>query len=829
MITGFSWRLLGRELRSGELRLLFAALLVAVAAVTAVGFFSDRVRQGLQREAQQMMGGDLLVTADHPLPDSYRDEARRLGLQMAETMVFPSMVMAGGQPQLADIKAVSGSYPLRGKLATSPGGGEPGRDAENGPAAGSVWLDERLAAALGAGPGDQVMVGSRALPVAAILTREPDRGVNFFSLAPRLMMHLDDIAATGLVQFGARIRYQLMLAGAERDVAAYRKWLEKRLAHGEKLEDSGNGRPEIRSVLDRAERFLGLATLLTVILSAVAAAMAARRYLQRYLDACAVMRCLGMTQGRLLRFHATLFLWLALLAGVVGSITGFLAHFVLMRWLVQLLALDLPPAGWLPLLPGFGVAGVLLFGFAMPPLLQLARVPTLRVLRRELGAPQASLLGGYLFGLLLLAGLIVWVAGDLRLGLLAVAGFGGALLAFWGIARLSIAVIARGRGGTGFGWRQGIASLGRNAPAAAIQVVALAIGLMAMLLLTVIRGDLLATWQNSVPADAPNRFIINIQPEQRAALADELQALGVRAELLPMVRARLVSIGGRPVSPASYPEDERAQRLIEREFNLSWRADLPAGNQLVAGTWFQPTAAGQGEASVEDGLAKTLGIRLGDELVFVVAGVEKHLRVSSLRKLAWDSMRVNFFVLTPPGVIEDAPASYITSFHLPAERADAASALVKRFPNLTLIDVQAVVSQLQTVVGQVANAIQFIFLFALLAGAIVLYAALLTAFDERRYELAVMRALGARRRQLEQALRVELAVIGALAGLFAALGALALGAVVSRQVFQLNLDTSPWLPVAGMLGGALFAVMVGWLGFRRLLGTPPLLALRNGA
>ncbi|MFN4325927.1 MAG: ABC transporter permease [Azonexus sp.] len=829
MIAGFSWRLLGRELRSGELRLLFAALLVAVAAVTAVGFFSDRVRQGLQHEARQMMGGDLLLTADHPVPDPYRDEARRLGLQMAETMLFPSMVMAGGQPQLADIKAVSTSYPLRGKLASSPGGGELGRDAEQGPAAGSVWLDERLAAALGAAPGDRVMIGSRSFPVAAILTREPDRGVNFFSLAPRLMMHLDDVSATGLIQFGARIRYQLMLAGAERDLAAYRTWLEKRLARGEKLEDISSGRPEIRSVLDRAERFLGLATLLTVILSAVAAAMAARRYLQRHLDACAVMRCLGMTQGRLLRFHASLFLWLALLAGVVGSVSGFLAHFVLMRWLTQLLALDLPPAGWRPLLSGFAVAGVLLFGFAMPPLLQLARVPTLRVLRRELGAPRASLLGGYLFGLLLLAGLIVRVAGDLRLGLLAVAGFGGALLIFWAVARLSIAVIARGRGGAGFRWRQGIASLGRHAPAAAIQVVALAIGLMAMLLLTVIRGDLLATWQNSVPADAPNRFIINIQPEQRAALADELRALGVQAELLPMVRARLVSIGGRPVSPASYPEDERAQRLIEREFNLSWRADLPAGNQLVAGAWFQPAAAGQGEASVEDGLAKTLGIRLGDELVFVVAGVEKQLRVSSLRKLAWDSMRVNFFVLTPPGVIEDAPASYITSFHLPAAQADAASALLKRFPNLTLIDVQAVVSQLQSVVGQVANAIQFVFLFALLAGAIVLYAALLTAFDERRYELAVMRALGARRRQLVQALRVELAVIGALAGLFAALGALVLGKVVSRQVFQLDLDTSLWLPVLAMGGGALFAGMVGWLGFRRLLATPPLLALRNGA
>lgn len=827
MMAGFSWRLLGRELRSGELRLLLAALIVAVAAVTAVGFFGDRVRQGLQREAQQMMGGDLLVSADHPLPESYREVAQRQRLQIAETLVFPSMVMASGQAQLADIKAVSGTYPLRGKLA-SRADSEADSESTRGPAAGTVWLDERLATALNARPGDTVTVGGRSLPVAAILTREPDRGVNFFSLAPRLMMHLDDVAATGLVQFGARIRYQLMLAGPERDVVAYRKWLERQLERGEKLEDSSNARPEIRSVLDRAERFLGMATLLTVILSAVAVAMAARRYMQRHLDACAVMRCLGMTQGRLLRLHATLFLWLALLAGVLGSMLGFLAHFVLMRWLSQVLALELPPASWQPLLPGLVVAGVLLFGFAVPPLLQLARVPTLRVLRCELGAPQASLLGGYLFGLLLLAGMIVWVAGDRRLGLLAVAGFGGALMAFWLIARLAIALVAHGRGGAGFGWRQGLASLGRHAPTAAVQVVALAIGMMAMLLLTVIRGDLLASWQNSVPPDAPNRFIINIQPEQRAALAEELKVMGVRAELLPMVRARLIKIGGRPVSPASYPEDERAQRLIEREFNLSWRADLPEGNRLVDGAWFRPEEAGQGLASVEDGLAKTLGIKVGDELLFVVAGVEKTLRVSSLRKLAWDSMRVNFFVLAPPGVIEDAPASYITSFYLPPGQAAAASDLIKRFPNLTLIDVQAVVNQLQDVVGQVANAIQFVFLFALLAGAIVLYAALLTAFDERRYELAVMRALGARRQQLEQAMRVELAIIGALAGLFAALGALALGNVVSRQVFQLDLDYSLWLPPGALLGGALFAVVVGWLGFRSLLATTPLLALRNG-
>lgn len=829
MIAAFSWRLLGRELRSGELRLLFAALVVAVAAVTAVGFFGDRVRQGLQREAQQMMGGDLVVTSDHPLPERYRDEARRHRLQLAETLVFPSMVMAGGQAQLADIKAVTSGYPLRGSLGRILHGEESSRETRQGPEVGRVWLDERLASMLNTRAGEVLRIGGATLPVAAILTREPDRGVNFFSLAPRLMMHLDDIGTTGLVQFGARIRYTLMLAGDERDVAAYREWLDGQLARGERVEDAGNARPEMRSILDRSERFLGLATLLTVILSAVAVALAARRYMQRHLDACAVMRCLGMTQARLLGLHATLFLWLSLLAGLLGSALGFAAHFMLMKWLHDVLALDLPAAGWLPLVAGFGVSGVLLFGFALPPLLQLARVPTLRVLRRELGAPRASLLGGYLFGLFLLAALIVWVAGNLRLGLVAVAGFSGALVVFWAIARLFIAIVSRGRGGAGFGWRQGLASLGRHASSAAIQVVALSIGLMAMLLLTVIRGDLLAAWQGSMPADAPNRFIINIQPEQREALASELRKFGIGSELLPMVRARLVRIAGQTVSSASYPDDERAQRLIEREFNLSWRADLPDGNRIVVGEWFRPDENGQGLASVEEGLAKTLGIRMGDELVFVVAGVEKTLRVSSLRKLSWDSMRVNFFVLAPPGVIEDAPASYITSFHLPPERTAAAADLVKRFPNLTLIDVDAVLRQLQSVIGQVARAIQFVFVFALLAGGIVLYAAMLTAFDERRYELAVMRALGAQRQQLVQAMRVELAIIGALAGLFAAVGAMVLGAVVGRQAFQLDLAPNLWLPWISAAGGAVLTMVIGWQGFRRLLRTPPLMALRHGA
>ena len=828
-MSGLAWRLLGRELRSGELRLLLAALVVAVAAVTAVGFFTDRVRLALEHEAHQLIGGDLLLVTDHPWPATVRDEAARRGLQTAETVTFPSMVLANGQAQLADIKAVSATYPLRGSLRQAQQPGQAGEMTRHGPPAGAVWLDERLSAALQTTPGQTIQLGRSALPATAILTLEPDRGVNFFALAPRLMMHLDDLSATGLVQPGSRLTYRFLVAGDTTAVDGFRNWVEPRLGRGERLEDARNARPEIRTVLDRAQRFLGLATLLTVVLAAVAVALAARRYMQRHLDACAVMRCLGITQPALIRLHAALFVWLALLSAALGCLLGFAAHFALVSWLAALLDLRLPAAGWLPLAEGSAVAAVLLFGFAFPPLLQLSKVPTLRVLRRELGPPQPSLLGGYALGIVALGGLLLMVSGDLRLGVYAIAGFAGALGIFWLLARLSVRIAAGLRRGGGFGWRQGMANLERHAAASTLQIVALALGLMALLLLGVTRGELLDVWQRATPADAPNRFVINIQPDQRQAVADLLTESGIKAELAPMVRGRLMKIGGQPVSADSYPDDERAQRLIEREFNLSWRAEMPPGNRISAGRWFAPDEAGQGLASVEEGLAKTLGIELGDELLFVIAGQETPVRVSSLRKLDWDSMRVNFFVLTPPGVLDNAPASYITSFHLADNQSAVGQALVARFPNLTLIDVGAILAQIQAIMGQVSLAVQFIFLFTLLAGAVVLVSALLTAFDERRYELSVMRALGAGRAQLRQALLAELAVVGAIAGLIAAGGASLLGQLLAQKVFQLTMPLNLWLfPLAGA-AGAVLAVGIGWLAVRQLLATPPMLALRAGA
>ena len=824
-----SLRLLGRELRSGELRLLALALLIAVAAVTAVSFFTDRVHQALEREARQLLGGDLLLVADHPWNPEFGDEAAKRGLSAARTQVFPSMVFTESRSQLADIKAVSAAYPLRGQLRVASRLGE-GSDApaKSPPAPGSVWLDERLATSLAAGVGDVVSVGRSRLRVEAILTFEPDRGVNFFSVAPRLLMSIEDLPSTGLVQVGSRVTHRLLLAGDQAAVEVFREWLLPRLGRGERIEDVNNARPEIRTALDRAQRFLGLAALLTVVLAAVATALASRRYLQRHLDACAVMRCFGATQNALLRLHVAQFAWLATLAAGAGCAIGFAAHFVLYQWLAELLAMALPPPSWMPALQGVLTACVLLFGFALPPLLRLARVPTLRVLRRELGPPGAGYVGGNLLGFGLLCGLLLWVAGDLRLGAWAVTGFAFAGLAFVLLARIGVRLFGRIRGGGYFGWRQGLANLERHAWASTLQVVALALGMLAMLLLTVTRAELLTAWQKATPENAPNRFIINILQDQFGPISDDFQAAGLSVVPSPMVRGRLQSINGRPVSASDYPQDDRAQRLVEREFNLSWRSDLPPGNRVTGGRWFTSEETGKGVASVEEGLAKTLGIKLGDQIEFSISGETIPMRVVGLRKLDWDSMRVNFFVLTPPGVIDRFPASGIVSFHLPQGRHDLTHRLIERFPNLTVIDVSAILKQLQNVMAQVTRAVQFVFVFTLLAGIVVLYAALMTAFDERRYELSLMRALGARQQQLRRALLTELASVGAIAGLIAGGGALAVGQLLAHQVFQLELGLNWWLLPASLFGGAVFSAGIGWIGMRRLLHSPPMLVLRGG-
>ncbi|MHB1429724.1 MAG: ABC transporter permease [Rhodocyclaceae bacterium] len=807
-------RMLARDLRAGEVTVLFLALVLAVAALTSVGFLADRVQKAVEREAHQLLGGDLLLTADHPWPEAFRDAARQHGLRIAESVNLLSMVSSAAGVQLAEIKAVSEGYPLRGAMRIAPGLKVGDAETASIPPPGRVWPDERLAGTLAIDTGAQLRVGELEAGVAAILTLEPDRGINPFAVAPRLIVNLADLPATRLIQPGSRISWRLHVAGDAADVEKFSAWAKARLGRGEKLEGLDNARPEVRNLIERAQRFLRLAALLTVVLAAVAVGMAARRYMQRHLDACAVMRCLGASERQILLIHGGEFVVLGLAATLTGGALGFLVQGLLHALLAGLVAGDLPAPGGLPWLHGFAVGLVLVVGFVVPPLLRLKAVPTVRVLRREWGSVEPLSFTSYLVGMSCLAGLMFWMAGELRLGSVVLGGFMVALAVFalagQALLRLTAGLSARVSSG---GWRIGFASLRRRSGATLVQIVALSLGLTTLLLLTLARNDLLAAWQSRMPPDAPNRFLINIQPEQREAVAAFFTSAGLPAPRLePMVRGRLTTVNGKPVSPRDYADD-RARRLVEREFNLSSRNDLPGGNEVVAGRWH--AGGGAQQFSVEQGLADTLGLRLADELEFTVAGQAFSGTITSLRKLDWDSMRVNFFVIAPEGALAGQPTSYITSFHLPDDQAGAVADLVRQFPNLTVIDVAALVRQLQATLDQVVRAVQLVFGFSLLAGLVVLYAAIEASSGERGHELAVLRALGGRRAQLRQVVLAEFAVLGLLAGLLSGLGATAIGTALARWVFHLDYLPTPDYVLIGVAAGLAGVSLAGMAAARR--------------
>lgn len=827
-VLRLSWRMTLRDWRAGELRFLLLALLLAVAAISSVGFFVDRLRNGLERNALQLLGGDLLVSADQPLPPTWRSEARRRGLQVAETVVFPSMaISAAGTAKLVALKAVTPGYPLRGQLKLLQDGKEVAT--RSIPTPGTVWLDPALMSALDIAVGATLRLGDASFVVAERIGSEPDRGAAFMNFAPRALIAAADLEATHLIQNGSRVTYRIQLAGPDQPVRQMQAWVQDQIAaqgmRGVHLESLESGRPEMRATLDRAAQFLAVVSLLSAMLAAVAVAMAARRFMLRHLDACAMLRCLGLTQAQATCLYLFEFLLLGLAGSGAGVMLGFTGHFVLLNWLGDLAGTDLPLAGWLPAWQGLATGLLLLTGFSLPPLLQLRNVPHNRVIRREQTAPQALGLLSYGLGLAMFVALLVWQCGDAKIGLLIAAGFLLGLLLFAVVARLCVAALGALRAVSAHtAWRFALTAMQRRSFASVVQIVALALGLMALLLLSIVRADLLAAWRQATPANAPNQFVINILPDQKDEIAARIERIAP-AELYPMIRGRLIEVNGKTVSPLTYP-DERARKLVEREFNLSTMRELPAQNTIVAGRWYRDLD-GEAEASVELGIAKNLNLKIGDTLTFDMAGQSKSVRVTSLRKLDWSSMRVNFFVIINPKAMSDTAQTWITAFHLPAARADFVNRLTRDFPNLTVVDVGMMVRQVQSVLDQVTGAVQFLFVFTLASGVLVLYAALLGTQDERVREAALLRALGATRRQLSLAQWIEFSLCGGLAGLLAAAGASATGWALAHFIFEFDwiFDARVWLLGAG--AGIMCAVAGGWFGLRKVVTQSPLSSLRE--
>ena len=829
------WRSLTRDLRAGELRLLMVAVTLAVAALTAVGFFADRLKGGLQRDARQMLGGDAVVASDNPIPPAFFLQIKTLGLKQVQTLSFPTMARApdaaGAGTKLVSLKVVEPGYPLRGRLRVSEQPGAAGALTQDIPGPGQAWVEMALLDALNLQVGADLLLGDSTLKISRIIVNEPDRGAGFMNFAPRVMINQADVQATGLIQPASRLNYRLAVAGDEQSVQAFVDWAQAqivaRTVRAVRVEALQGGRPELSTTLARAEKFLNLVALLAALLSAVAVALAARGFAASHLDDCAMLRVLGLPQRTIAAAYTFEFTLIGLLASALGVLLGFLVHYGFVALLAGLVDSALPAAGLWPVLFGMGMGLTLLLAFGLPPVLQLAQVPPLRVIRRDIGGLKPASLTVLGVGILGFAALLMAASSDVKLGLIAVGGFAAATLLFAGLSWLAVKLLrvsvndATAPTALVLATRQ----IAARPAFAVVQVSSLAVGLLALVLLVLLRTDLISSWRAATPPDAPNRFVINVMPEQGEAFSKALKDSGVaKFDWFPMIRGRLVAVNGREVSPDDYV-DERARRLVDREFNLSHSAMQPSQNIVVAGRWQAEEAD---SISVEEGIAKTLGLALGDSLTFDVGGMQTESKITSLRRVDWGSMRANFFVMYPVSKLEGVPATYMSAFKAP-DTQGFDNALVHQFPNITNVDMTATIAQIQRVLDQVIGAVEFLFAFTLAAGLVVLFAAVTATRDERAREFAIMRAVGAGASLLRQVQRIELAGVGLLAGFLASVVASAVGWALARYVFDFEWAVSLWVPLLGALAGAVLALAAGWWGLREVLNRPVVQTLRNAA
>ena len=817
-----------RDWRSGELAVLLAALVVAVTALTGVGFFTDRIGQAVDQRAAEVLAADLRLRGTDPVSTDYDALAAARGIATARTISFPSVVFFGGDSALTAIRAVGPGYPLRGKLKVSEAPFAPARETDELPGRGEAWLDSRLLARLAAGVGDRVNIGAAVFTVTRVLDYRPDQGSAFTDLAPSLLIPIDDLPATKLLGPGSRATYSLLFAGKPADIRSFRTEISERKTKGERLVGVAEESPQIQSSTRRAGRFLNLSAIITVLLAAIAVAMAARRYTQRHLDSVALMKCMGAPQRLVLQVTVIELALIALIAAVAGAALGFLAQELLTRLLGDLVRADLPPPTLAPAWLGAATALAILLGFALPPMLQLKRVPPARVLRRNLEPPPLRYSLSYGLAVATLIGILFWLVRDARLVGFVAAGIGGTLAVLYGAGFVLVRIAGRLRGAVGVAWRYGVANLARRGRESVVQVVAFGLGLMVLLLLAVVRGDLLETWRASLPADTPNYFMINIPDAETRDFARFIEDRGLPTpRLFPMIRARMSAINGKPIEEIK-PATERGEGFAEREQNLSWAETPQLDNKIVSGRWWTEADHGKHYVSVASEYQEELDLKLGDQLAFDVAGETIDAEVLSFREVEWDSFRPNFFLVFSPGTLDGLAGTWLTSMNLDVGQRKMLVDLVRRFPSVSVFDIDAILAQVRDVIDRASLAVQCVFLFTLAAGVTVLLAAIQATRDERRYESAMLRTLGARRRVVLAGVASEFTALGMLAGVLAAIGATLAGWLLAREVFDLKYAIDPWVWVIGLAAGAVVVGGAGTLAARGVVNHPPISTLREG-
>lgn len=815
-----AWRSTTRGARSGRLAILFASLVLAVAATGSVGLFTERVRLALQQQSGDALGSDALLKGRDPLPVAERAALDATGVGITPVVTFASVAAAGELTSLVSVKAVGEGYPRRGvlKLAReSFGAMEP---AKGIPPRGTAWVDARLLSDLQMPLDQPFQLGNLTLKATALIAYEPDRSGGFTDLAPRVIIHSEDLAASGLLSMGSRASYTLQLTGSAAQLAAAEalprdsntRWLTP-----------AEGRPEVKSTLDRAGQFLDIAGLAAALLAAAAVALTARQHGEALRDEIALLKTLGARQRFLLHALGLHLLLLGFAAALIGCLLAWGGQLAISQLLAGVLQVALPAASITPLFAAAGLSLILLLGFAAPPVLAARRTPPLRVLARDL-TPDASRMAPIAAVLAVAALLLGWLeTPQLALTVLLGAGAAAAVLAL--LAWLAVRALGPLKNRVGAAWRFGLGNIARRQGATVAQVVALGLALLALLLITVVRQDLLNGWQKQLPAGTPNQFLINIQPDQ----VQPLQTFFAERKfepltLWPMTRGRLVAINGEPTTAESF-DDEETQRWINREFNLSWTDRFGDDNELLDGEWWDESARGQPWLSAEDYVLERLKLKLGDTLTIDVAGTPHTLTVKNFRKVKWDRFRPNFFLVTPPGVLDKADdaagVQWLSSFYLPPGDKALLRDLVRSFPNVTVFDLDATLSQVRGIVERVVRAVEFVFLFALVAGLLVLLAAVEGTRHLRARETAILRTLGARTSTLRAGLLAEYATLGLIAGLVATSAAQVVAWLLAVQVFELPFSFSPTLWITGLAAGVGLVTGLGYWSMRSVLRTPP--------
>ncbi|MDZ7670654.1 MAG: FtsX-like permease family protein [Gammaproteobacteria bacterium] len=834
MRLGLVLRLAWRDWRSGELGLLLAALLVAVGSVTAVSLLVDRLQQALVAESAEFLAADRYIGSSRAIPDSFREAARELNLDIADTLSFPSMVFAGDERnQLVSVKAVTAGYPLRGTLIVADRPFTRGQPTDELPAPGEVWLDSRLFPALDVELGDTVEVGMAELTISRVLVTEPDRGGGMFDLGPRLLMHMTDVPATEVVQPGSRLSYRLLLRGPDAALETLRESLT--LEPNFRWRGIRDSSQAIGAALDRAESFLLLGGLLGVLLAGVAVALSAHRYARRHYDHVAILKTLGAGPGQILRAFIVLLSVVGAVAVVLGLLLGSGLHAAMVAVLMGIMPVSLPMPTVRPFLLGGATGFICALAFALPPLLHLYNISPMRVIRRDLGSAPPSQIVSYAAAGAGSLGLLLWYSNSLWLTLWTL-GCSAAVLV--GFSAMALGLLRGGRAlgmQAGSGWRLALAGLQRRRRENVAQILIFGLAIMLLLILVLLRTALLDEWRNQVPEDAPNHFVLNVTPDQ----VDELSAMLAevsdnRGGLYPLVRGRIVAVGD--VDAETWEDRQRAAGddvgdgpSLTSERNLTWMRELPGDNRVVRGEWWSDAAGSADRAlvSLEDDYAEDRGLSVGDILTFDIAGREVVAEVANLRRLDWESMRPNFFIIFSPGVLEDYPATYMTSFHLDSEQKPFLNRLLSRFPTVTVIEVDALIRQIQSIISRVTQAVELVLGLVLAAGCLVLVASIQASRDARMHEHALIRALGGTRRLIAGSLAAEFAILGLFAGVVAVVGAEVTVAVLQSQIFEMGADIHPWLWLLGPLTGAVLILAVGLAGTRSLISTPPMLVLRG--